>query len=31
MKTIAQQVAAADGHKPGKFTSNHDAMTPRQG
>ncbi len=31
MKTIAQQVAAADGHKPGNFNSNHDAMTPRQG
>ena len=26
-----EQVAAADGQKPGKFTSNHDAMTPRQG
>ena len=26
-----EQVAAADGHKPGKFTSNHDAMTPRLG
>ena len=28
---LAEQVAAADGHKPSNFNPNHDTLTPRQG